>query len=65
MGLGIVADLLNIVIFFMSIFLMGLVMIQARQGGRAHRRPGRLGRLESPSEAGPATSSPASRSMSP
>ena len=33
MGLGIVADLLNIVIFFLSLFLMGLVMIQRGKGG--------------------------------
>jgi preprotein translocase subunit SecG len=33
MGLGIVADLLNIVIFFLSIFLIGLVMIQRGKGG--------------------------------
>ena len=33
MGLGIVADLLNIIIFFLSIFLIGLVMIQRGKGG--------------------------------
>ena len=33
MGLGIVADLLNIIIFFLSLFLIGLVMIQRGKGG--------------------------------
>ena len=58
MGLGIVADLLNIVIFFLSLFLMGLVHDPCSgKWRRTHRRPRRLGRIEPLREAGPAISS--------
>src|SRR3954447_23011532 len=33
MGMQIIADLLNIVILFLSLFLIGLVMIQRGKGG--------------------------------